>query len=64
MRDLLRHNSVFLRSPQDTISASINVFEKRYARIQTLAAVSEQQNCSHSMLKLARVLKVGPLDCI
>ena len=27
-------------------------------------AGSEQQNCSHSMLKLARDLKVGPLDCI
>ena len=32
--------------------------------MQANAAVSEQQNCSYSMLKLARELKVGPLDCI
>ena len=32
--------------------------------MQVNAAVSEQQNCSHSMLKLARDLKVGLLDCI
>ena len=33
-------------------------------KMQANAAVSEQQNCSNSMLKLARDLKVGPLDCI
>ena len=32
--------------------------------MQANAAVSEQQNCSNSMWKLARDLKVGPLDCI
>ena len=30
--------------------------------MQANAAVSEQQNCSNSKLKLARDLKVGPLD--
>ena len=32
--------------------------------MQANATVSEEQNCSNSMLKLARALKVGPLDCI
>ena len=32
--------------------------------MQAYAAVSEQQNCSNSMLKLARDPKVAPLDCI
>ena len=32
--------------------------------MQAYAAVKEQQNCSNSMLKLARDLKFGPLDCI
>ena len=32
--------------------------------MQANAVVREQQNCSNSMLKLARDLKVGPLDCI
>ena len=32
--------------------------------MQANATVSEQQNCGNSILKLARNLKVGPLDCI
>ena len=32
--------------------------------MQANASVSEQQNSSNSMLKLARDLNVGPLDCI
>ena len=32
--------------------------------MQSNAAVSEQRNCSNSMLKLARDLKDGPLECI
>ena len=32
--------------------------------MQANAAVSDQQNCSNSMWKLARDLAVGPLDCI
>ena len=32
--------------------------------MQANTAVSEQQNCSNTMLKLARDLKVRPLDCI
>ena len=32
--------------------------------MQANAAVSEQQNCSNSILKLARDLKIEPLDCI
>ena len=35
------------------ISASPNLFERRDAHIQAYAAVSEQQNCSNSMGKLA-----------
>ena len=54
------------RSPpkmMSIISASANLFERLDAHIQAYAAVSEQQNCSNSMWKLARDLKVGPLDC-
>ena len=32
--------------------------------MQVYATVSEQQNGSSSMWKLARDLKVGPVDCI
>ena len=45
------------------ISASLNLFERRDAHIHAYAAESEQQNCSNSTWKLARDLKVGPLDC-
>ena len=40
------------------IFASLNLFEKRYARIQANTADSEQQNCSNSMWKLVRVLNL------
>ena len=36
-------------------SASLNLFERHDAHIQAYAAVSEQQNCFNSMLKLATV---------
>ena len=39
-------------------------FKSAMLNMQANAAASEQQNCSSSMLKLARDLKVGPLDCI
>ena len=38
-------------------------FEMHDVYIQAYAAVSAQQICSHSVWKLARDLKVGPLDC-
>ena len=46
----------------EIISASLNLFERRYAHIQGYVALSERQNCSHSIWKLARDHKIGPME--
>ena len=55
------------RSPQKLCKLfpqALIYLESATLNMQANAAVSEQQNCSNSMLELARDLKVGQLDCI
>ena len=58
-RDLFRKTFGVRRSPPKKAN-----LKSAMLNMEANAAVSEQQNCSNSMLKLAGDLKVGPLDFI
>ena len=68
-RDLLRKNLIsiaigHLQKLRTLIPQALMYLKRAMLNMQANAAVKGQQNCSNSMLKLARDLKVGPLDCI